>query len=956
MKKGKYFNTVFFIRYCIALVGLLLAFFYAPEGSASSFRPIITNFSASNYNGGLQSWALEQGTNGEMYVGNNLGLLCFDGFTWTHSEMPTCQTVRAVFVDGKRIYVGSYEEFGYFESDTNGVLQYTSLSKMLKKAKMLEDEIWNIIKIGHNIYFQSFSSWFKYDGKTVTQHHDSKNAPLYFHSVHGKIYVQMINGDFYRLVNDKYIPVFSRNAFGNDNVVAIIPTAGGKMILCTEWNGLYNFDGKSLTKIHTSIDADLQRQQVNRATLVPSDSTIVIGTILNGIYALSPKGELRWHYNVNNGLHNNSILRLLCDKANNVWAATDNGVALIHTGSPYTILTPEKSESSIGMVYDIDFSNNKMYLATNQGVYTYDGGTFGMVQNTHGQNWHITNIGQQLLVGNNSQTKTIVGNQALPISRTQGSSTCIVNCKINEQDILLETSYSALRVYRHIGSEWVLSHEVKGFGAPIRQLQVDQSGTIWAAHMSKGIYKIQLSKDLTQVVKSELIDELKPNGKQGTMSVMKIRGRVVFSDGTGLYTYDDMSHKIVPMTELNKVVTSPVISASPIYDDMFWLAGNSDYIMVKYNPNGTYSIVNMVSTSFLGAECNEMSNAVITHNNSSYFFINNGIAQCSVNSSLFQKKENIKLMVAEVSTVDKSLKHVLLPIVTDEGNPAESSQGISFRLSYPYYGASPLKFHFHLTGSGADLKSASPTPQVTYSALGYGHYTLKADVTDSEGNILSSTTYYFNVVSPLYLSIFAFIFYIVVLFTIGYFIARWRAGKIMEKKRKEFEAEKLKQDLKMLEQENIIAQQQQQILESELSSKGKEIASLALDMVAKDKVIESFRESLQQQRNSLSKDSLRTLMGKLNSSSDNREFWDIYQKNFDLIHENFFRNLRTRYPSLTSSDLKFCALLRLNLTSKEISQFTNLTVRGVEAARYRLRKKFNLPEGTHLIDFLIDFK
>ncbi len=127
-------------------------------------------------------------------------------------------------------------------------------------------------------------------------------------------------------------------------------------------------------------------------------------------------------------------------------------------------------------------------------------------------------------------------------------------------------------------------------------------------------------------------------------------------------------------------------------------------------------------------------------------------------------------------------------------------------------------------------------------------------------------------------------------------------------------------------------------------------------MVAKDKVIESFRESLQQQRNSQSKDSLRTLMGKLNSSSDNREFWDIYQKNFDLIHENFFRNLRTRYPSLTSSDLKFCALLRLNLTSKEISQFTNLTVRGVEAARYRLRKKFNLPEGTHLIDFLIDFK
>ena len=57
-----------------------------------------------------------------------------------------------------------------------------------------------------------------------------------------------------------------------------------------------------------------------------------------------------------------------------------------------------------------------------------------------------------------------------------------------------------------------------------------------------------------------------------------------------------------------------------------------------------------------------------------------------------------------------------------------------------------------------------------------------------------------------------------------------------------------------------------------------------------------------------------------------------------------------------ATDLRFCALLRLNLSTKDIAQMTNLTIRGVEAARYRLRKKLDIPDGTGLVDFLIDLK
>ena len=77
----------------------------------------------------------------------------------------------------------------------------------------------------------------------------------------------------------------------------------------------------------------------------------------------------------------------------------------------------------------------------------------------------------------------------------------------------------------------------------------------------------------------------------------------------------------------------------------------------------------------------------------------------------------------------------------------------------------------------------------------------------------------------------------------------------------------------------------------------------------------------------------------------------------DGIHISvFFRNLQERYPQLTSSDLKFCALLRLNLSTKDIAKFANISVRGVESARLRLRKKFALTTEQNLVEFLIAMK
>jgi DNA-binding CsgD family transcriptional regulator len=81
--------------------------------------------------------------------------------------------------------------------------------------------------------------------------------------------------------------------------------------------------------------------------------------------------------------------------------------------------------------------------------------------------------------------------------------------------------------------------------------------------------------------------------------------------------------------------------------------------------------------------------------------------------------------------------------------------------------------------------------------------------------------------------------------------------------------------------------------------------------------------------------------------------WEQFAVHFDKVHSDFLQNIKTIYPALSAHELKLCAYLRMNLSSKEIAQLENISVRGVELSRYRLRKKLKIPSETNLFDFLL---
>ena len=86
------------------------------------------------------------------------------------------------------------------------------------------------------------------------------------------------------------------------------------------------------------------------------------------------------------------------------------------------------------------------------------------------------------------------------------------------------------------------------------------------------------------------------------------------------------------------------------------------------------------------------------------------------------------------------------------------------------------------------------------------------------------------------------------------------------------------------------------------------------------------------------------------------EEWEKFKMHFEQVHPQFFENLKIRFPKLTENDLKYCAYLRINLSTKEISQVMNVDMESIRKKKYRMKQKMGLAAELTLADFMHTFE
>lgn len=929
------------------------------------FIPPVYNYTTSHYKAGNQNWSIAQDQEGVIYFGNNNGLLSFDGVNWNLHKLPNNLAVKSIFIDfnhyPNRIYVGSFEEFGYFERDRYNRLIYHSLRNQVGNYQFHNDEIWKICQYRGKIYFQSFSAFFVLEENSIITYKPYPGV-LYFFPVGDYMFAQLINNHFTLFDGEQFRELFPRTQINNDNVVAVLPL-GEEQLLVTEKNGIFLLGGdlQSPQPWPTETDKRMREGVVNRATL-NGDSLIVIGTLNDGLFALNHKGEEQWHINRNNGLHNNTVLSLFSDREQNIWAALDNGISHLLSRSPYSFFEPANIQ--IGLVEDILKNDHSLFLATNQGIYTYSSEerNFERFAQFDTQSWFIEQFNRQVFVGHNKGTSLLEKERIIDIPQARTGGLDMKQLIMNGENYLLQSSYTALYLYNQDPSgNWQFSHQVKGFSDLIRNIELDHTGNIWVGHMYKGVYRLKLSSDLDKVAEIEnfLTFDTVQTEPPRPVKVMKLRGRVLFADGKQFYTFDDINREIIPFEPLNQDLpefadTYRIVQQN---DHLFWFIRNKEYALVEYNADH-YRLRDRIPYSILNNPPNEgRANIFIVNDTTSFFSLNGGIGRYLIDVQT--GRESISnLRIASAMSHDREWGENRDLNTETKEVIAYRHNNLSFQFVFPEFTRKPLLVESILVGYDNRWVPLAGDLAVTYNNLPPNDYRLRARVVDDRGKMLSEVIFAFRIKNPWYKTWWATLLYIlVIILASGLFVGN-HVRRIIRKKNKLFIEQENRRLAQLEKQEREITRLRNEKLEAELTHKSKELASATMMIINHAEFLKSMRSNIQSLilNGKFKCNEGNNLLSMINNNLTDEDEWNHFQDNFDLIHENFFRKLKEQYPSLTPSDLKLCTLLRLNYSSKEIGKMLNISIRGVEAARYRLRKKLALSETDNLVEFMIGFQ
>lgn len=534
----------------VVLLLLCLCTALGRASAAYHMSPLVNNYSSSSYQAGAQNWAVCEDSIGNLYFGNSEGLLQFNGEQWQlYPFNNSNQVIRSLYFDKEsgRIYAGGFEEFGYYVADGYGGLTYCSLKPRLDASNYLfsNDEVWNIVRKGGAIYFQSFSSYFVYESNQLRAVKQGEQYHFFFEMA-GELYCDLTSHSLSKLGSDgEFVPVEVKFP---STVINGFRIAEGVTLWITESHGVWRQEGDKLSRVDNFAT---KWPQANRAYLT-SDSLLAIGTHRDGLLMLDLTGRLCWNIHSQNGLRNNTVLNIGENRSGDLWIALDKGISRLHRSSPLTLFQPSHVE--FGSVYTAATFNDRLYLGTNQGVFEAKiSGQLPLsvlpVSGQAGLVWSIVKIDDQAFVLGNGSTSEIIEGKLRPVNQTKGA-TCMVRAQLGGEEVLLQGSYSDLSIYRRSSDgKWKLSHLIQGFMQPVSSIQVDGAGVIWAGHFHKGLFRIELNDTFTRVKSSRFYTSL--DGKESTQIAVYLFGnQIVFTDQKQIYTTNGEG-EVVAYDELN---------------------------------------------------------------------------------------------------------------------------------------------------------------------------------------------------------------------------------------------------------------------------------------------------------------------------------------------------------------------------------------------------------------------
>ncbi len=909
-------------------IHICILFFTISSGISGQHIPRITNFSFSDYKAHHQNWGVVEDDMGNLYSANTMGLLYGNGNTWETYKLRFNKTVRSVAHHEGKIYSGSYGEFGYWEKDKCGSLVYWDLTENIDVESFENEEVWNIVSDEGSIWFQSFSLLMVYDGKKFSTI-QLPGAIMFLHIVNGKKYVQSLENGIFNIRDDLTITLLEGSSFFNDKIVTgILPYNSPESLLITTNNhGIFVLNKGKVYPWNTAYQNHFISIQINKA-FITKDLKLILGSINAGAYVFDMSGKYMYHFNTGNGLQNNTILSIYENKTGDLWLGMDKGLAKIHLSSD-ALEFNDKSEK-YGSVYTAIQKDSTFYLGTNQGVYFYKNENvskddqFSLINGTQGQTWQLFEVNGKLYCGHNEGTFLIEDKEVTRISDLTGG---WYNEVIPGSDgkLWLQGNYTGLAVFKLENDILTYSHKIEGYPYPAKKF-IFKNEHLWVASPNMGLLKLTLDINKEKVVqqKNYEVSMGLPNGSNIDLYVFKDKIRAY--NGENHFVYDDQADRFRKDTFMNSFVQGFLVR--PLQDE-YWLRVYHDHTILMKDSNFLeYNAVTLTK---------DYHNIVRIKENRYLYCLEDGyylqtLSDTSKNN--VNKNPNIQIYLSLENQKCLRNEDVSFPL-------NQSSMTLHF---FDYDFEKGKQYFYRLLPTQNEWKSTHSTSHIDITNIAAGDYTVEIMRNDGVKGVMN-----FTILPPWYASAFAKIFYLVVIGLVIFFIIKYHENQLA-KARQKFENEQ-----KRLVKEHQM-EIENQLLVQENRLKNKELANTAMQLIKKNEILKEIKSELIEIRKSshhtLTAKDFQIIMKQINNNLTLKKDKELFDDSFEEIHYNFLTKLKAKFPRLSKDDMRLAVYIRLKMPSKEMAPLFNISLRGLENRRYRLKGKLGLEKEDDIIIFL----
>jgi streptogramin lyase len=784
----------------------------------------------------------------------------------------------------------------------------------------------------------------------------SKSNILWIGTVEGGINKLDLKEKIFKSYN--YNPNIPKS-IGQNIVNTIFEDKTGKVWIGSWGSGLFEFDPKT-GEFKQYFTKSKNSNLANTINSICEDKNgqLWIGTD-EGISILD-KSRTRFENmmhdpNNQNTLSIDNVKTIYCDKSGNIWVGTWGGGMNKYNPAEKSFTHYQSIRANVQFVVDmsgVDVSSSGVYIAGSM-----NGWNPSKDKLTHVGN-HIYTINMELAPGR-TEYKYLNGNTWGKEEKLTGYKSDYNNrtIYIRDRDIILDT------VLFGKGAEESYSIDPKGVykdkkniisSDKIWVIREDEEGNLWLG-TDNGLDKFDVKTASFTTYKNTPGNLNSLSDNNVSYIHFDIENNLwIGTLGGGLCMFNKDSSIFKTYTENDGLPNNMIKGILSDNRDHLWISTSSGLCEFDYRKKvfRNYDVNDGLNdNNFRNGACLRSKNGYLYFGGSNGFsvFYPDSVSDAFDSPSIYftdLKIFNETVFVGELQNGRTILKKSLVDSKEIKLSYKDYVFSIEFTALY-YQAPQKIKYAYKLEGFDKDWIETDYKHRIaTYTNLDGGSYTFKVKSTNNDG-VWSDKIQSIKIIitPPFWKTIWFRIFIFIVLFVSLYFLYQLR-----------MKANERKQKREMLLAERKIMHLEKEKLEAELDHKSKELSSLTMHLVNRNKILSEQKNQLEmlsiKAENSTQQRLIR-LIDDIDKEINIDKDWEYIELHFDKVYQSFLGNLKNKFPELTSTDIQLCAYIRMGLSTKEIADLMHKTIRG-ENDRYRLRKNLDIDKFTNLKDFLFD--